>query len=352
MINSAIRGLSGHASLRLALVAVSVLWLAIGVILLLSIAGTAWAADAHRSLLAARSLRDGTFGTVEGYLYSPLAAALTIPALVLPEGVAVAGWLLLKVIVLLVGTLVVTRGLERVDRLLAVAAAIAFLPILYDLELGNVTVLIAAAIALVAWMPDRVTAGIPLGIVLATAPKPQLIPVLLWMALFRRRALAGALGAAGLGTLVALVIVGLGPYEAWVAVLRVPPDLTRGNFSLTGLPALVAIPTAFAVVAGTLVALRRGPEPGLVAALACGLLVAPYTILYAAGVMLVSAPSLARAAPRSTLALALLAPVALVVAFPLWVGSVGLLALAIPRERWSGFALRVSVAPPQATAMP
>ena len=127
MINSAIRGLSGHASLRLALVAVSVLWLAIGVILLLSIAGTAWAADAHRSLLAARSLRDGTFGTVEGYLYSPLAAALTIPALVLPEGVAVAGWLLLKVIVLLVGTLVVTRGLERVDRLLAVAAAIAFL---------------------------------------------------------------------------------------------------------------------------------------------------------------------------------------------------------------------------------
>lgn len=345
MTRSKLKRLPGRASVRPALVAVGALWLLLGVILLLSIAGTAWAADAHRNLLAARALQDGTFGTVEGYLYSPLAAALTIPALIVPEGAAVAGWLLLKTVVLLVASLAVTRGLRPVDQLLAAAAAIAFLPILYDLELGNVTVLIAAAIALVAWIPDRAAAGIPLGIILATAPKPQLIPVLLWMALFRRRALVGALGAAGLGTLAGLLVVGPGPYQAWVAALRVPPDLTRGNFALSGLPALVAIPSALAVAAGTLLALWRGPEPGLVAALACGLLVSPYTILYAAGVVLVVAPSLARAAPRSTLALALLAPVALVVAFPLWVAGVGLLALAIPRQRWPGAVPGRSVAP-------
>ena len=91
-----------------------------------------------------------------------------------------------------------------------------------------------------------------------------------------------------------------------------------------------------AVVAATLLALRRGPAPGLVAALACGLLVSPYTILYAAGVLLVAAPALARAAPRSILVLALLAPVGLVVAFPLWVGSVMLLAFTVPRGRWPG----------------
>jgi len=335
--------------MRPALLALAGFSVVMGVVLLLSIAGTAWAADAHRNLLAARALLDGTFGTVEGYLYSPLAAALTIPALAVPEGVAVVGWLLLKVVLLLLATVAVTRDLRPVDQVLVAAAAVAFLPILYDLELGNVTVLIAAAIATVAWIPDRASAGIPLGIILATAPKPQLIPVLIWMALFRRRALAGALGAAGVGTLAGFVVVGPGPYEAWIAALRAPPDLTRGNLSLSGMPTLIAIPAALAVVAGTILALRRGPAPGLVAALACGLLVSPYTILYGAGVLLVATPCLARAAPRGTLALALLAPVGLVVAFPLWVASVGLLAFAVPSEPWPGGApLGVSVVPPPA----
>ena len=308
-----------------------------------------WAVDAHRNLAAAVALQHGAFGSDPDYLYSPLAAALTVPAVALPTDVAVVAWLALKIALLVVGTAIATRELGRIDRLLLGVAVVAFLPILYDLELGNVTVLIAAAIATVAWIPDRASAGIPLGIILATAPKPQLIPVLIWMALFRRRALAGALGAAGVGTLAGFVVVGPGPYEAWIAALRAPPDLTRGNLSLSGMPTLVAIPAALAVVAGTILALRRGPAPGLVAALACGLLVSPYTILYGAGVLLVATPCLARAAPRGTLALALLAPVGLVVAFPLWVASVGLLAFAVPSEPWPGGApLGVSVAPPPA----
>jgi hypothetical protein len=326
--------LQGRAATRPALVALAAFSALTGVVLLLSIANTAWASDAQRNLLAARALRDGTFGTVEGYLYSPLAAALSIPALAVPEGAAVVGWLLVKVAILLVGTRVATRGLQAPDWLLASAAVIAFLPGLYDLELGNVTIPMAGAIAVVAWIPDRAAAGIPLGIALATAPKPQLIPVLAWMALFRPRALVGALGAAGLGTVAAFGLLGSGPYGAWIAAIRVPPELTRGNLSLSGLPAIAAIPAGLAVVVGTLLALRRGPAPGLVAALACGLLVSPYTILYAAAVLLVGAPVLARAAPRTTLGLALVAPVALVLAFPLWVAGVLLLALIVPRDRW------------------
>ncbi|HEY5434806.1 MAG TPA: hypothetical protein VIK13_06205, partial [Candidatus Limnocylindrales bacterium] len=103
--------------MRPALLALAGFSVVMGVVLLLSIAGTAWAADAHRNLLAARALLDGTFGTVDGYLYSPLAAALTVPALTVPEGAAIVGWLLLKVAILLIGTRVVTRGLLPLDRL-------------------------------------------------------------------------------------------------------------------------------------------------------------------------------------------------------------------------------------------
>jgi Glycosyltransferase family 87 len=329
----------GRASPRPALVALAGFSVLTGVGLLLSVAGTAWAADAHRSLLAARSLLDGAFGTVEGYLYSPLAAALTIPALVVPEGVAIVCWILVKVAILILGATLATRDLRPMDRLLVAAAVIAFLPVLYDLELGNVTIVLAATIAVVAWTPDRATAGIPLGIMLAATPKPQLIPVLIWMAVFRRRALVGALGAAGFGTLAAFAVFGPGPFERWTAALLAPPYLTQGNLALSTLPPLVAIPVAALTIAGTLFAMRRGPAPGLVAALACGLLVSPYTIMYAAGVVLVAAPGLARASPRGTLAMALLAPVALVVAFPLWVASFMLLGLNVPRGQWPRGAL-------------
>lgn len=155
------------------------------------------------------------------------------------------------------------------------------------------------------------------------------------MVVFRRRALVGALGAAGLGTLAACLVVGPGAYQAWIAALRAPPGLTRGNFSLSGLTPLVAIPASLAVVAATLLALRRGQAPGFVAALACGLLVSPYTILYGAAVLPVVGLALARVAPRTTLVLVLVAPVGLVVAFPLWVGSLLLLALTVPHGRWS-----------------
>ena len=111
-----------RAATRPALLALAGFCMVTGVVLILSVAPRAWTTDAHRNLLAARSLLDGTFGTVDGYLYSPLAAALTIPALAVPEGVAVVGWVLLKVAILLIATRVATRGLQSLDRLLASAS--------------------------------------------------------------------------------------------------------------------------------------------------------------------------------------------------------------------------------------
>ena len=55
-----------------------------------------WTSDIARNLQAAEALRAGRFGSVEGYLYSPFAALLTIPLLALPSAVAIIGWLVAK----------------------------------------------------------------------------------------------------------------------------------------------------------------------------------------------------------------------------------------------------------------
>ena len=298
-----------------------------------------WAVDANRNLAAAGALLNGTFGSVPDYLYSPLAAALTVPAQAIPSGVAVLAWLAFKIALLILGTAVATRGLDRVDRLLSVVAVVAFLPVLYDLELGNVTVVVLVALAAIAWTPDRFATGIPLGLVLATAPKPQLIPVLVWLAVAHRRALVGALVTAGLATLIGLAITGPAAYATWVQALRAPGYLSSGdviNLALWALPPIVALPAAAVALWAFVFALRRGYWPGLLAANCVGLLLAPYTLIYAAGLLLVAAPAAVRASPRTILGLAVAAPVALVLAFPVWVGLVLAVAVSTRADAWPG----------------
>jgi hypothetical protein len=322
---------------RPALVGLAVVSATVGAFAVVRAAENVWAADAERNLEAARGLANGSFGTVVDYLYSPLAAALTMPALAVPTDVAVLAWLAFELFLLVVVTAVATRSRELPERLLAGVAVICFLPILYDLELGNVTVVVAASVALVAWTPDRVATGIPLGLVLATAPKPQLIPVLIWLAVFHRRALAGAIGTAALATLAGVAFAGSAAYATWVDVLRAPRYLGGErviNLALWSLPLPLALGGSVAAVGAFVVAVRRGYWPGLIAAICVGLLLAPYTLIYAAGVLLVGVPAAVRAVPRAVLALAITAPIALVVAFPLWVGAVLALAALVPADRW------------------
>ncbi|MDP1803642.1 MAG: glycosyltransferase family 87 protein [Acidimicrobiales bacterium] len=296
-----------------------------------------WAVDAHRNLAAGSAALNGSFGTVSDYLYSPLAAVLTIPALFVPPDVAVAGWFVVKVALLVLGTASATRGLATTDRVLVGIALVFFLPILYDLELGNVTVFVLAAVALVAWRADRFITGIPLGLLLATAPKPQLIPVLLWMILANRKAMAGALFTATSATLVAIVAIGTPAYTTWIATLRAPAYINAGeviNLAIWPQPLIVVVVGSVAAVLAFGVALRRGYWPGLIAAMCLGLLLAPYTLIYGAALLPAAAPAAARAAPRPLLLLALAAPVALILVFPLWVGVVLGLAALLPAAAW------------------
>ena len=298
-----------------------------------------WSVDGDRNLRAALALAGGTFGQDHGYLYSPLAAAIPLPvAAGLPYVAAVAGWLVARLSVLGAGLARETRGLSTPDRILVAIAAVGFVPTLHDLLLGNVSILIAAAVALVAWSGGGYLAGLPLGLVLATVPKPALIPVLIWMLVYRRQALCSALGSAAVFSLFGLIILGAATYGAWFQVLLHPYYLgtnQTGNLALAAmLPAILAWPLTALTVGATLLALRRGETPGFIACLCAGLLVAPYTMAYGAVLLLLAVRPLAQVAPRRTFALAATGSIAVIVFLPLWVGAILVTTLAVPRMAW------------------
>jgi len=303
------------------LVAIAGLSAVLGGGVALAIAPQAWAVDAMRNFQAATDLLAGRFGTDGGYLYSPLAALLTVPATWVPAGVALGAWLALKLTVLAWGIRHETRGLGLPAAALVALAVVTFVPTLHDLLLGNVTVLLVAAVALVAWRPDHPLSGLALGLVLATAPKPQLIPILVWMVLFRPRALLGAAVTALAATLGTILIVGKGPYLAWLEVLRAPDYLATsmaGNLApqalLPALASLIWLVTA----GGLLLAFRRGERPALIAALTAGLLLAPYTMAYGAMALLLAVRPVAERLPAVAVALAAASSLAVILLLPVY----------------------------------
>ena len=215
---------------------------------------------------------------------------------------------------------------------------VGFVPTLHDLLLGNVSILIAASVAVVAWLPDGYRSGLPLGLVLATVPKPALIPILIWMLVYRRRSLLATIGSAGVFTLLGLLVLGAPAYGAWIQVLLHPYYLgtnQTGNLALGAmLPAVLAWPLMGLTVVATLVALRRGETPGFIACLCAGLLVAPYTMAYGAVLLLLALRPLASVAPVRTFVLAATGSLSVIVFLPLWVGAILATTLSIPRTSW------------------
>ena len=157
--------------------------------------------------------------------------------------------------------------------------------------------------------------GIPTGIALALAPKPLLLPVLVWMLVWRRRALGTALAVALVLTGLGLVLTGPDQYRQWLSVLTGAGQASvSGTFalSLSGNNSLWPLDPLKIVIAGavglaTLWTILRTARRGLVAALLAGLLLAPYTGLYAASILLLAVTPALAFAPAAT---RVLAPVA------------------------------------------
>jgi hypothetical protein len=82
------------------------------------------------------------------------------------------------------------------------------IPFVEDLLEGNEATWLAVAVACVTWRSDSLRTGIPLGLVLALFAKPQLLPFLVWMLVWRRRALVGTMISGGVATVIGAAVAG------------------------------------------------------------------------------------------------------------------------------------------------
>jgi hypothetical protein len=278
-----------------------------------------------------------------GFLYSPLMALAARPLTWVAPTVAMLAMTLIGVTIVVVGVALETRGQARVDRALVAVAALTFAPVVYELLLGQTTLLIAAALYPIARRGDRFRHGIPFGIALALAPKPLLLPVLVWMLVWRRRALAATIVTALALTGVGIALLGLEQYREWLLVLTgAGREATAGTFTLSthnnaSLWPMSPLTFALACVVGviTLWAIMRDGSRGFVASLLAGLLLAPYSLLYAFSILLLAVKPALEFAPRATRVLALVANPAAVIAGVMTVWSSAALVACLPLERAS-----------------
>lgn len=320
---------------RPALVAIAAMNAITGVVVAVMLAPLAAGADAgfYRDC----AMAGATKGC--GGLYPPLTALVAWPLTLLPPAGAAIVMSSIGLAILFVGFVIETRGEALLDRALVLVAVLGFAPVVHELLLGQVTLPIAATIYLVARRGDAYRNGIPLGIALAIAPKPILFLVVVWMLVWRRRALAGAILAAVAMTAAALVVASPDAYAAWLGILfglgrdsvaGVAPLATHGNLSLWPLDA-PKLAVALVVAATVVWIILRDDTRGFVAAVLAGLVLAPYTGLYAGTMLLLAVRPALRFAPRVTRLLALAANICFAMLFALvpW-ATVGVAAAAWP----------------------
>ncbi len=168
--------------------------------------------------------------------------------------------------------------------------------------------------------PADARAGVPLGIALALAPKPLLIPVLIWMLVWRRRALAALTATAAVTVTAGLLVMGPEIYSKWIDVLAHAGSITRqGNLSIwSGGVQAGSLVLGIGVAGITLVAISRDKTGGFVAALFAGLLLAPYTLLYSASILVLAVAPGLRISPIATKILTLVANPVMLAAFAAW----------------------------------
>lgn len=228
----------------------------------------------------ARGAYDGLF------LYPPPMAIALVPLTVLSQTGATTVWLALRVALLAVGCAIMP--VARPTRLFTFAAAALSFPVLFDLNIGNVSVLAFALLAL-AWRTQ--------GTVVAAIAHAALVAIRIpfgafavqWLAQRRPRTLAWTIVAGSGLILLSLPIVGLATYLDYVTILRGLPDLSTGphNLSLRSTLASVGLPDAIAslglplgyasgIVAIAFGARRRDTDVAFVITAMATLLVAPF----------------------------------------------------------------------------
>ena len=249
------------------------------------------------------------------YLYSPWPALLTVPLTSLSFDAAALVWAGMRV--LLLALTCALMPVPRNVRLLVFGVATFSQPVLYDLDLGNVSIVVTL-LSVVAWRwLDRPLSALALAISLTV--RPTMAVVLAWWALrLRWRPIAWTLALALVGILASLPFAPLGLWIDWTTVLRnvtdvmgTPSNVDAGSaVLLVNGPAWLAGTALFAgyLVAGlaVLLSLRRDRDLSFVVMLMATLLLSPLLWAHYLTQLLVPAAFLAARGRRWGLLLPLL----------------------------------------------
>ncbi len=220
------------------------------------------------------------------YLYAPPLAVALLPVAGIPENAATLAWFVGRILLLGLGCAVLPVRRE-VRLILWFVATISF-PVLYDLNLGNVSVVLFALGAAIWRWNGTPWAGVALAAAL-TVRYPFGLVGIAWILTRRVRSIVGAVTAGAAIAVATLPIVGIAGWMDYVTVLRGLEDVSTGPHSFTlgttlavlGIGAPWTTVATLGGVAGSMVAVvvaprRRDPELAIVVALAGTLLFAPF----------------------------------------------------------------------------
>lgn len=290
---------------------------------------SAWAYDLRAYLQAAERLSHGasmyTPETLAGpfspgpfglYLYAPPLAVALVSLTATTFAVAADVWLVLR-LVLLVATCWLMPVRLRL-RLLTLVVAAFTSPVLIDLNLGNVSIVVAFLSA-VAWRwLDRPPGSAAMAV--AMSLRPTLGVFLAWWLIRRRWApLAWTLVSGIVLILITLPFAGIGSYTDYLTVLRnlggvtgVPKNADLAStLLLLGAPAAIATAALVAgyilAVGAVLISLRRDTEVSFMVTLGATLLLSPLMWEHYLVSLLLPAAFLAQRGRPWALALPLLA---------------------------------------------
>jgi hypothetical protein len=262
----------------------------------------------------AEAYNSGAFSGL--YLYAPPLAVALMPMSLLSVDQATMVWFIGRTLLLGVGcTLLPVR--REVRFTLFLVATISF-PVLYDLNLGNLSIVLFAVGAAIWRWNGTPWAGVALAVAL-TVRYPFGLVGIAWILTRQVRSIVAAV-VAGLAILVAtLPIVGITGWVDYVTILRALEDVSTGphNFTLGSVLGVLGIGAPWTTVAtlggivGSVVAVafaarRRDPELAVVVALAGTLLFAPFFHPHYAVALLIPAAYVANRGHRWGYALPLL----------------------------------------------
>lgn len=231
-----------------------------------------------------QAYRDGRYQGL--YLYPPPLAIALVPLTLLGQSGATIAWLVIRVLLLAAGCWALPVSWRA--RLAAFGVACVSFPVLFDLNLGNVSVVVFALCA-VAWRWMDAPVGAIAHAALIAIRFPFGVFALTWLVQRRLRTLAWTIAAGLVLVVIGLPVVGISSYAEYLAILRGLPDISTGlhNLSLksttieVGLPDTIvalALPLGYVlgVVAVIFAASRRDASTAFVVTAIATMLVSPF----------------------------------------------------------------------------